>query len=103
MWPIPQRGFPEPRERTWSSRPEGRGGHGAGSGLSSSPRCGLGHSRSCGVLTRPEGRDMADTVYRVTEVIGTSSESWEAAARTAVETAAKSGRDLRIAGPGRSD
>jgi flavin-binding protein dodecin len=36
-------------------------------------------------------------VYRVTEVIGVSSESWEAAARTAVETAAKTVRDLRIA------
>jgi dodecin len=40
---------------------------------------------------------MADSVYRVTEVIGTSSESWEAAARNAVATAGKSVRDLRIA------
>ena len=40
---------------------------------------------------------MADSVYRVTEVIGTSSESWEAAARNAVETAARSVRDLRVA------
>jgi dodecin len=40
---------------------------------------------------------MADSVYRVTEVIGVSSESWEAAARNAVETAAKSVRGLRIA------
>ena len=40
---------------------------------------------------------MADSVYRVTEVIGVSTESWEAAARTAVETAAKTVRDLRIA------
>jgi dodecin len=40
---------------------------------------------------------MSDSVYRVTEVIGTSSESWEAAARNAVETAARSVRDLRIA------
>ena len=40
---------------------------------------------------------MADSVYRVTEVIGVSSESWEQAARNAVETAAKSVRDLRIA------
>ena len=38
-----------------------------------------------------------DSVYRVTEVIGVSSESWEQAARNAVETAAKSVRDLRIA------
>ena len=36
-------------------------------------------------------------VYRVTEIIGTSSTSWEDAARHAVETAAKSLRDLRIA------
>jgi flavin-binding protein dodecin len=40
---------------------------------------------------------MADSVYRVTEVIGVSSESWEAAARNAVETAGGSIRDLRIA------
>jgi hypothetical protein len=36
-------------------------------------------------------------VYRVTEIIGTSANSWEAAAKTAVETAAKSLRNLRIA------
>ena len=46
---------------------------------------------------------MADSVYRVTEVIGTSSESWEAAARNAVETAANSVRDLRVAEVIRSD
>jgi len=40
---------------------------------------------------------MADSVYRVTELIGTSSQSWESAARTAVETAAKTLRDLRVA------
>lgn len=40
---------------------------------------------------------MADSVYRVTQIIGTSSESWAAAARTAVETAAKTVRDLRVA------
>jgi dodecin len=40
---------------------------------------------------------VTDSVYRVTEVIGVSSESWEAAARNAVETAAKTVRDLRIA------
>ena len=40
---------------------------------------------------------MAESVYRVTEVIGVSSESWEAAARSAVEIAAKSIRDLRVA------
>jgi flavin-binding protein dodecin len=46
---------------------------------------------------------MADGVYRVTEVIGTSSESWEAAARNAVETAGKTVRDLRIAEVVRQD
>jgi flavin-binding protein dodecin len=46
---------------------------------------------------------MADSVYRVTEVIGVSSESWEAAARSAVETAANTVRDLRIAEVVRQD
>ena len=46
---------------------------------------------------------MSDSVYRVTEVIGVSSDSWEAAARSAVETAAKSVRDLRIAEVVRQD
>jgi flavin-binding protein dodecin len=40
---------------------------------------------------------MADSVYRVTEVIGVSDESWEAAARAAVQTAARTVRGLRIA------
>ncbi len=40
---------------------------------------------------------MANSVYRVTEVIGVSSESWEDAAKTAVETAGKSIRDPRVA------
>jgi flavin-binding protein dodecin len=46
---------------------------------------------------------MADSVYRVTEVIGVSSESWEAAARSAVETAAQTVRDLRDAEVNRQD
>jgi flavin-binding protein dodecin len=40
---------------------------------------------------------VSDSVYRVTEVIGVSSEGWEAAARNAVETAGKTVRDLRVA------
>lgn len=41
---------------------------------------------------------MADNgVYRVTEIVGTSETSWEDAAKQAIETAAKSLRDLRIA------
>ena len=39
---------------------------------------------------------MSESVYRVTEVIGTSSDSWEDATRQAIETAAKTLRDLRI-------
>ncbi|MFN8175064.1 MAG: dodecin family protein [Solirubrobacteraceae bacterium] len=46
---------------------------------------------------------MADSVYRVTEVIGVSGESWEAAARNAVETAAGTVRDLRVAEVVRED
>jgi dodecin len=46
---------------------------------------------------------MADSVYRVTEVIGVSDESWEAAARNAVETAAGTVRDLRVAEVMRQD
>jgi flavin-binding protein dodecin len=46
---------------------------------------------------------MSDSVYRVTEVIGASTESWEAAARSAVETAAQTIRDLRVAEATRFD
>ena len=41
--------------------------------------------------------DTASSIYKVTEIIGTSPNSWEDAAKNAVETAAKSLRDLRIA------
>ena len=40
---------------------------------------------------------MADSVYRVTELVGTSAQSWEAAAKSAIETASKTLRDLRVA------
>jgi dodecin len=46
---------------------------------------------------------MADSVYRVTEVIGVSADSWEAAAKSAVATAAKTVRDLRVAEVVRQD
>jgi dodecin len=46
---------------------------------------------------------MSESVYRVTEVIGASPDSWEAAARNAVETAAKTVRDLRVAEATRFD
>ena len=40
---------------------------------------------------------MAESVYKVIELVGTSTDSWEKAAATAVERAAGSLRDLRIA------
>ena len=40
---------------------------------------------------------MADSVYKVIELIGSSTESWEAAAKSAVETAAQSLNDVRVA------
>jgi len=40
---------------------------------------------------------MSNSVYKVIELVGTSTESWEKAAATAVETASKSLQDLRIA------
>lgn len=40
---------------------------------------------------------MADSVYRVTDVIGVSAKSWEDAASVAIATASKTLRDLRVA------
>ena len=40
---------------------------------------------------------MADSVYKVIELVGTSSESWERAAKAAVDQAAKTLIDLRVA------
>ncbi len=40
---------------------------------------------------------MPDSVYKVIELVGTSTDSWEKAAAAAVDRAAKSLRDLRIA------
>lgn len=38
-----------------------------------------------------------NSVYRITEIVGTSKTSWEDAARNAVQTASRSLRDLRVA------
>ena len=46
---------------------------------------------------------MAESVYKVIELVGTSSESWEKAAAAAVTTASKSLRDLRVAEIGALD
>lgn len=46
---------------------------------------------------------MAKSVYKIIELVGTSPKSWEDAAKTAVETAGKSLKDLRIAEIGELD
>jgi flavin-binding protein dodecin len=46
---------------------------------------------------------MSDSIYKVIELVGTSTKSWEDAAKNAVETASKSLRDLRIAEVGKLD
>jgi dodecin len=48
------------------------------------------------VSTGGEEDAMTDSIYRVTEVIGTSTTSWEDAAKNAVETASATLRDLRV-------
>ena len=44
-----------------------------------------------------EETNMAESVYKVIELVGTSTESWEKAATAAIKRAAKSLRDLRVA------
>jgi len=52
----------------------------------------------CGELNDPAKENhMADSVYKVIELVGTSTESWEKAAAAAVQQASKSVRDLRVA------
>ncbi len=46
---------------------------------------------------------MSESVYRVTEVVGVSSDSWEQAARNAVERVGETVRDLRVAEVTRED
>jgi flavin-binding protein dodecin len=54
-------------------------------------------------MTEPDARQsqediaMASSVYKVIELVGTSTDSWEEAARAAVERASQSLRDLRVA------
>jgi dodecin len=52
----------------------------------------------CGERNNPAKENhMADSVYKVIELIGTSTESWEKAAAAAVQQASKTVRDLRVA------
>ena len=55
----------------------------------------LGSTAAGSTTEREDG--MPESVYKVIELIGTSNESWEKAAANAVELAAKSLRDLRVA------
>jgi flavin-binding protein dodecin len=48
-------------------------------------------------LEHSRAEQQADTVYKIVDVVGVSKESWEDAARNAVETAAGTLRDLRVA------
>jgi dodecin len=48
-------------------------------------------------MVERKGVMMPDSVYKIIEVVGSSPESWEDAARKAVETAGKSLKDLRVA------
>jgi flavin-binding protein dodecin len=62
------------------------------------PMLGLARGRrlkSC--LNRKREDDMAESVYKVIELIGTSKDSWEKAAAAAVSRAGKSLRNLRVA------
>ena len=49
------------------------------------------------MATQSKERDMAESVYKVIELVGTSTESWEKAAAAAVKRASKSLHDLRVA------
>ena len=48
-------------------------------------------------VEKAKERAMSESVYKVIEIIGTSKESWENAAKVAVERASKTLRDLRVA------
>ena len=59
--------------------------------------CG-GRERGKGLLRQTERRTvMPGSVYKIIELVGTSKNSWEEAVKTAIETAGKSLRDLRVA------
>jgi flavin-binding protein dodecin len=53
--------------------------------------------RAAGATRAAREDAMAESVYKVVELVGTSTESWEKAAAAAVERASKSLRDLRVA------
>ena len=62
------------------------------------PRAGGSNNKHVTLGTGSEGEQaMAESVYKIIELVGTSTESWEKAAAAAVSQASKSLRDLRIA------
>jgi flavin-binding protein dodecin len=72
--------------------------HGAGTALSRRRRRRRGPRRArVTVPAKEEGEPMAESVYKVIEIVGSSPKSFDRAARAAIERAAKSLRDLRIA------
>jgi flavin-binding protein dodecin len=52
---------------------------------------------AAGAIERTKGRAMTESVYKVIELVGTSTESWEKAAAAAVDRASKTLRGLRVA------
>ena len=103
------------RRRRWSGCAPRPGT--ARRGRLSGSHCPASHRRDRRPMAQPgtscEGRDesqprggtrqMTESVYRVTEVVGVSSDSWEQAAKNAVETVAQTVRELRIAEVVRQD
>jgi hypothetical protein len=53
--------------------------------------------RAVSVVPNKKGTPMEESVYKFIELVGTSEESWEKAARAAVERASQTLRDLRVA------
>jgi hypothetical protein len=53
--------------------------------------------RTCVLPNTEREDDMAESVYKIIELVGTSKDSWEKAAAAAVNRAGKSLRDLRVA------
>src|SRR5215467_13495238 len=56
-----------------------------------------GRATRAGSRRRPEEQLMADSVYKVIELVGTSTDSWERAASAAIDQAGSTLRDLRVA------
>ena len=63
----------------------------------SMPRCAEKDEKIAVLQAVMEDQGMAESVYKIIDLVGTSTDSWEKAALAAVEKAGKSLRDLRIA------